>query len=113
MVVNPGAVSGPLDGQIGAEYAILRWESDRWETEHRVIPYDLSQVRAAFVESGLLDDGGPVARAILLSIERGRDVVIPFLHHAYRLAEARGFGECDCVPDAILDEAAVTFGWGE
>lgn len=68
-------------------------------------------MRAAFVESGLLDEGGPVARAILLSIERSQDVVIAFLKYAYRLAEERGFGDCDCVPDAILDDAAALFEW--
>jgi putative phosphoesterase len=110
MAINPGAVCAPYNGEIGAQYAILEWDGNQWQAEHRLIPYDLAQLRASFEHSGLLDQGG-VARAMLLTIETGRDYTLSFLRHAYQLAEESGFPDLHLLPDTILDEAERTFSW--
>jgi putative phosphoesterase len=110
MAINPGAVCAPYNGEIGAQYAILEWDGEQWQAEHRLIPYDLGRLRTIFEDSRLLDQGG-VARAMLLTIETGRDYTLRFLDYAIRLTEEAGFGDLDLIPDHILDEAERTFSW--
>ena len=42
LVLNPGAICGPLNGDNGAQYALLTWDGARWRAEHRLVPYDLA-----------------------------------------------------------------------
>jgi putative phosphoesterase len=109
LVLNPGAVCGPLDGTVGAQYALLHWQGGRWQAELRMVPYEISRISAAFVDTGLLEEGGPLANAFLLSIETGKDVTLEFLRYAQRIARDMGFGEVKWIPDAAWDIAAETF----
>ena len=111
LVLNPGAVCGPLDGTIGAEYGLLEWRDHRWHAHLRQVPYDIGSVRTAFEESGLLTEGGALARAFLRSIETGHNIAEDFLAHAYGLTATAGMPGARWVPDALWDEAAATFAW--
>jgi putative phosphoesterase len=111
LAFNPGAVCGPLNGYVGAEYSLLEWQTGRWHVELRQVSYDLREIRRAFHLSGLLQEGGALARSFLRSIETGQNVAEDFLSHAYRLAAEAGHPDCDVVPDMIWDEAAETFDW--
>jgi putative phosphoesterase len=111
LALNPGAVCGPLNGDTRAQYALLTWYDNRWRAAHYAVPYDLERIRAAFRESGLLEEGGAMARAFLLSIETGQDVWGDWLSHAYRLAANAGYMNRDMVPDDIWEQAAATFDW--
>ncbi len=113
LALNPGAVCGPLNGFVGAQYALLTWQGDRWQAEQRAIRYDLGRLRAVLRETGLLEEGGALMRAFLLSMETGRNIGEDFVVHAYRLAAEAGFEGCDVVPDAVWERAAVTFDWEE
>ncbi len=113
LALNPGAVCGPLNGFVGAQYALLTWQGDRWQAEHRAIRYDLGRLRAALRETGLLEEGGALMRAFLLSMETGRNIGEDFVTHAYRLAARAGFEGCDVVPDAAWEQAAATLDWEE
>jgi len=113
LVLNPGAVSASLNGDVRAQYALLIWRGGHWQAEHQAVSYDLGRVREAFRESGLLAEGGAFARACLLSIETGHNVAGRFLSHVYELAAEAGFEDCDVVPDAIWERAVATFDWGE
>ena len=111
LALNPGAVCGSLNGDVRAQYALLIWRGDRWHVEHQAVPYDLSRIHADFVEIGLLEEGGALARSFLLSIEIGQNVGDDFLSHAYGLAAEAGFKNCTIVPDDIWEHAAETFDW--
>jgi putative phosphoesterase len=111
LALNPGAVSGSRNGEVGAQYALLTWQNDRWQVRHLTVPYDLASVRAAYRESGLLEEGGAWAKAELLCIETGRDVLEDFVSYAFRLAAESGFEDCAVVPDDIWDDATATFDW--
>ncbi len=111
LAVNPGAVDGNLEGDALAHYALLTWRDGGWQVELRGVPYDLARSRAAFRESGLLDEGGALARAFLLSGETGENVGYFLVLYAYRLAAEAGFPACDVVPDDIWEQAAATFDW--
>jgi putative phosphoesterase len=111
LAFNPGAVTFPSNGDLGAQYAILTWKTGGWEVEHHSAVYDHSLIRTAFIESGLLQEGGALALGVLLSIENGKDVAMDFLNYAYHKAAEAGFSECEYVPDAIWDAAAESFDW--
>jgi putative phosphoesterase len=113
LALNPGAVSGPLDGTVGAQYALLTWQGDRWQARHRAVGYDLERLRAAMRETGSLEEGGALMRAFLLGMETGRNIGKDFLTHAYGLAARAGFAGCDAVPDEVWERAAATFDWEE
>lgn len=111
LALNPGAVCGPLNGDTRAQYALLTWQDERWQVEHRAVSYDLSQIRADFEESGLLKEGGALARSFLLSIETGQNIGDRFLSYAYKLAAEAGHENCTIVPDVTWRRAAETFDW--
>jgi predicted phosphodiesterase len=111
LAINPGAVCGPNNGVCGAQYALLSWDGNHWEVDHRLLPYDLNLVRQRFRKSGLLDEAGVIGRVFLLTIETGIDIADVFLPYAYKLAEAAGYKDCQVVPDEIWDLADHTFDW--
>lgn len=111
LVVNPGAVCGPCDGVIGAQYALLRWRGGRWHAELKQVDYNIPEVRRAFKDSGLLEEGGAFARAVIAGIETGIDVARALLQHAYRLKKARGIASDRFMSDELWDEAAESFDW--
>lgn len=59
----------------------------------------------------MLEEGGPLARAFLLSIETGKDVSWHFLTFAYRLADQAGFSQHKIIPDEIWEQATRQFDW--
>lgn len=112
LALNPGAVSLSFDGDVRAHYALLTWEDDRWEVEHRAVPYDLDRVRQGFRASGLLAEGGAFARAMLLTIETGQNAIGHLFSHIDRLAVGAGLENWIVVPDALWERAVATFDWG-
>lgn len=113
LAVNPGAVSGSVNEDPRAHYALLSWRGDRWEVERRAVPYDLSRVRDAFSDSGFLSEGGGLARAFLLTIETGQNVVARLFRHIHCLAAAAGCEVGVVVPEAIRHRAMTTFPWAD
>jgi len=121
LALNPGAVCGPLDGFVGAQWALLTWHGRRWQVELRGVRYDLEDVRTAFRHSGLLADGGVLARGFLLCLETGRNVWGDFLTFARELAQSGGLlasrrglagdGTSEAIPDEAWDEAVARFDW--
>jgi hypothetical protein len=106
-------VCGPLDGYLGAQYALLTWDNGRWDVEHRAVPYNLERLRALFVESGLLAEGGALARALLLCLVTGRNVWREFLTYARGLAAQAGLGDSGVVPNDVWERAEASFDWEE
>ena len=111
LALNPGAVSAPLNGEVGAQYALLTWSGRDWQVEHRLVAYDLERIRKIYSESGMLEVGGAFSRGWLCSIENGRDWVNPFLNYARMMADQAGYANSEFVPDPIWDQAAATFDW--
>ncbi len=111
LALNPGSVCGPLNGEVGAQYALLTWRNDHWQVSHHTVRYDLERIRAVFRESGLLEECGALGQAFILCIETGQNVFGDFLSYAYGLAADAGHKDCDAVPDDIWERATVTFDW--
>jgi len=111
LALNPGAVCGPLNGEPGAQYAILTWKDGAWQVEHHIVSYNIGEVVRACQESDFLEACGPLGRAILLCIKTGHDVTLDFLKYAFRRAEAAGYGRVEFVPDEIWAQATESFDW--
>jgi putative phosphoesterase len=111
LIFNPGAVCGPLDGSVGAQYALLSWQRGGWQIEHHRVDYNIQSVRRSFQESGLLEAGSYLARSFLVSIESGRNVADEFLTFAFRLKDQAGRTETEYIPDDIWEEAGKRFDW--
>jgi predicted phosphodiesterase len=110
LALNPGAVTGPVNGQVGAQYAILHWDGTNWQAELRCVPYDLQTITQVFEDSGLLDTGY-LARAFLASHYTGQNVGEDFLHYAFELSRQAGFVDLPYIPDEIWESAGATFPW--
>lgn len=113
LVVNPGSVGAPNNGDVRAQYAVLDWKGGRWRAELRAVAYDLEGIRAAYRDSGLLAAGGVMAEAFLLGVVTGENVPGRFVASVRRLTAEAGFEPDDPVPDDVWQEAIVTFDWGD
>lgn len=111
LVVNPGSVGAPNNGDARAQYALLNWLDADWNVTHRAIEYDLALVRAAYMESGYLAQGGAFARACLMGIETGQNVPGAFVSYIIRLAAEAGLEGSEGVPDSVWAHAVATFDW--
>lgn len=110
LALNPGAVSFPANGYIGAQYAVLTWDGLNWQVALHNIPYDLERVRRDYHDSGFLEVS-PLARVYLQSIFRGIDYLPPFFSHARRLAQEAGCAHLPYFPDEVWQQAGRTFLW--
>ena len=113
LVLNPGSVGCPLNGKIGAHYAVMEWKKDHWEAQLRSTDYSINLINKAFTKSGFLKEGGIMARALLQSINTGRCIQILFLTFANQLAFEKGYKNIDVIPDEILELAAKKWDWSK
>ena len=111
LALNPGAIGNPIDGVVGAEYALLTWSEGHWAVDLRIVDYDVDALLAAFRDHGLFADGGAMVRAIMRSIETGQNYPGFLVLHAFDLAEQAGIKHDGVVPDAIWERAAATLEW--
>ena len=111
LALNPGSTGCPLNGTIGAQYALMEWEKDQWEAELRTIHYCIDEINNAYVKSGFLKEGGPLARSFLTSINTGKDIAGMFLRFSFQIANQKGYRDFEVVPDEILDLAEKKWDW--
>jgi predicted phosphodiesterase len=111
LAVNPGAIGGPNDGVVGAEYALLTWERGHWTTDLRVVEYNVEALLAAYRDSGMLAECGAMARALMRNAETGQNYAWYLVLHAFDLAAQAGIAHDGIVPDDIWERAAATFEW--
>jgi predicted phosphodiesterase len=111
LALNPGAVSLSFDGDVRAHYALLTWEDGAWEVEQRAVAYDVDRIRRGFRRRGFLAEGGAFARAMLLTVESGQNVIGHLFSHIDRLAVGAGLEDWVVVPDALWKRAVESFDW--
>jgi hypothetical protein len=108
---NPGAVSGFLNEDPRAHYAVLTWTDRAWRVGHRAVPNDMGRLRTACRETGYLDEGGGMARLFLLTLETGWNLMSAYFAHVDRVAREAGHETWSVAPDPVWHRAAVTFSW--
>jgi putative phosphoesterase len=113
LALNPGSTGCPLNGTVGAQYALLDWKKNHWEADMRTVYYCIDELNASFVESGFLKEGGPLARSFLHNINTGRDIAGMFLRFSYHLAHQEKHRNVKVIPDEILDLAEKKWDWNK
>lgn len=112
LAVNPGAVTGGLNGDPRAQFAILDWDGRHWQANLQAVAYDVDLAETAYRQSGLLLEGGPISRACLESFHTGKNVPLEFVTFANQTAKEMGINE-PYVPDEIWELAEKRFKWLE
>jgi len=76
LVVNTGAVGSPFDGDRRASYGQFTWcEQAGWEAAIVRVPYDFAQIERDYMESGFLDEAGPLAQLMLVELRLARGLI--------------------------------------
>jgi putative phosphoesterase len=70
LVVNVGSVGLPFDGDQRTGYAQLVWGSDHWQADLIRLDYDIKRAERDFYQTGFLEEAGPLARLILVELQR-------------------------------------------
>ncbi len=110
LVVNPGSVGNPCDGDPRADYSVLTWMNDRWSVEQKAVSYDLELEINEFHERGILETVGAFARATLLGRMTGVDVALEFLLYVKELTiQSEEFVNYEHVYSAAVN----SFDWGK
>ena len=90
---------------------LMEWENNHWEADIRTAHYCIDEINDAYVKTGFLKEGGPVARSFLHGINTGRDMTAMFLRFLYQLAYKEGYRNFEVVPDEILELAEKEWDW--
>jgi putative phosphoesterase len=109
LALNPGSLSGKFNGQLGGGYALLTWDGGQWQAELRELHYDIDLIRKSYRDSGLLEEGGAIARYFLRDIETGTNSLPRFVDFAWDMAHQAGYAEAPFIPDHIWEQAEILF----
>lgn len=71
LVVNAGSVGLPFDADTRCGYAQITRQNGQWQAEIVRLPYDKTQARRDFYETGFMEAGGPLSELILIEMETG------------------------------------------
>jgi putative phosphoesterase len=113
LLLNPGAVSASLQGDALSRFTILRYEEESWRVEPQAVAYDVGALRDRYRDSGLLDAGGVLSKAILMACETGKDVAGQFYSLALEKARKQALDTAEFIPDEVWQEAEQEFPWSK
>ncbi len=80
LVVNVGAVGAPFDLNNQASYGQFTWDHNGWQGEIIRLDYDRVQTERDYVESGFLDEAGPLAQLMLIELRKSRGLIYRWAH---------------------------------
>jgi predicted phosphodiesterase len=106
--MNPGAVNVPLNGWVGAQYALLCWDGGCWTPEFRAVKYNLEAFIRANHESSYLS-AGILARVFMEEAVQGKDISSDFFGMASQMAAEAGADHLPYFPDDIWERVECEF----
>lgn len=74
LVVNIGSVGASFDDDRRAAYGRFQWNG-HWTADIVRLPYDYAQIERDYLESGFLDEGGPLAQIMLVELRKARGLI--------------------------------------
>lgn len=107
LIINTGSVGQPLDNDPRSAYARIEYGQQGWQGEIRRVAYDKAQAEKDFIESGFLDEGGPLTKLIFLEHRHNKMFVGPFMHK-YHDAIVAGEVNANEAVDFFLQHLGVT-----
>jgi predicted phosphodiesterase len=76
LIVNVGSAGAPFDLDWRPSYGRFTWQPRLgWQAEIRRIEYDRRQIEADYVNSGFLEEAGPLAQIMLVELRRARGLI--------------------------------------
>lgn len=100
-VLNVGSVGSPFDGDTRGSYALLELDDGEWRREIVRFEYDREQAERDFIDSGFIDEGGPLAR-ILFEEWRLAKLLMPSWRRDFEPAVLAGERPLQPAVDAFL-----------
>jgi hypothetical protein len=88
-ILNVGSVGSPFDGDVRGSYALLEERAGRWTWKIVRFDYDRARAERDFLDSGFLEEGGPMAR-ILFEEWRQARLLMPYWRHELEPAVLAG-----------------------
>jgi predicted phosphodiesterase len=98
-ILNVGSVGSPFDEDVRASYGQLEWHGGRWHTRIIRLAYDRAAAERDYVDSGFLDQGGPLARIVFTEWRLARPLINGW-HQGFGEAVRRG----EICPDRAVDD---------
>jgi len=74
-ILNVGSVGSPFDGDPRGSYAQLEYRNGVWETRIVRLAYDRGRTERDFRDSGMLEEGGALARILFEEWRRARGLM--------------------------------------
>lgn len=76
LIVNVGSVGAPFDLDWRPSYGRFTWDATGgWQAEIVRVPYDRAQIERDYVETGFLEEGGPLAQLMLVELRKARGLI--------------------------------------
>ena len=69
LIVNAGSVGLPFDGDQRASYAQIQFSMGNWSAKIIRLPYDIARTKQDYVDTGFIENAGPLAKLIQLELE--------------------------------------------
>lgn len=89
LIVNTGSAGFPFDRNPLPSYARIEFRNNHWQAEIQRVAYDQQQTEQQFIDTGFLEEAGPLARLIQREFQLCRGLMGPWMHqfHAQVLAK--------------------------
>jgi predicted phosphodiesterase len=75
LVVNAGSAGLPFDGDTRPSYARITWQHARWHAEIVRVDYDLTAARRDVIDSGYIEQAGPLIPLVEIELQQARAVL--------------------------------------
>jgi putative phosphoesterase len=105
-VVNVGSAGLPFDGDPRAAYAQVWREDGEWRAEIVRLDYDRAQAERDFVDSGMLEEGGPLAHLMRVELRIARSQINEWVTAYEQRVLAGEIGAGEAV-DRFLEEEGI------
>ncbi len=102
-ILNVGSVGSPFDGDPRGSYALLEMHGGRWSWEIVRFDYDRERAERDFLDSGFIEEGGPLTR-ILFEEWRQARLLMPSWRRDYEPAVLAGERPLGPTVEAFLAE---------
>jgi predicted phosphodiesterase len=97
LVVNTGSVGQPFDGDPRSAYGRFTFRDGAWEAEIARVAYDKPRAERDFIDSGFVDECGPLAGLIFLEHRQNRMHCGPLMHRYHGAIKAGEISVADAV----------------
>jgi predicted phosphodiesterase len=97
LVVNTGSVGQPMDGDPRAAYGRFTLQGGRWQAEIRRLAYDKARAEQDFIDSGFLEEAGPIPALIYLELQESRAHLGPWRRQYLAAIQAGEIGVVESI----------------